>query len=241
MGIFTDLFVNKEPYYTCSICNEKQTREKLNDGYICESCRRKCSAPNYLYPRDWHDMDLARVQRAMENFELLKIYQPNRMIKKYISFDDENRLFQLQESGPFYRYEELVSWALVQNNMSIIRGGIRKETDSTIAGSVMVPGRVYQFMIYFFTGNIAHPEAEIEFLWHGPIQYGDRQYMEYMRMARQILAELDKIVESIRLEEPVANSTLSGADEIRKYKSLLDEGILTPEEFEAKKKQILGL
>lgn len=33
----------------------------------------------------------------------------------------------------------------------------------------------------------------------------------------------------------------SEADEIRKYKNLLDEGIITQEEFEAKKKQILGL
>lgn len=35
--------------------------------------------------------------------------------------------------------------------------------------------------------------------------------------------------------------TLSDADEIKKYKNLLDEGIITQEEFEAKKKQLLGL
>lgn len=35
--------------------------------------------------------------------------------------------------------------------------------------------------------------------------------------------------------------TLSGADEIVKYKALLDEGVISPEEFEAKKKQLLGL
>lgn len=34
---------------------------------------------------------------------------------------------------------------------------------------------------------------------------------------------------------------LSGADEIRKYKKLLDDGILTQEEFDAKKKRLLGL
>lgn len=35
--------------------------------------------------------------------------------------------------------------------------------------------------------------------------------------------------------------SLSGADEILKYKQLLDIGIITQEEFDAKKKQILGL
>ena len=37
------------------------------------------------------------------------------------------------------------------------------------------------------------------------------------------------------------NTPLSGADEILKYKSLLDSGIITQAEFDAKKKQILNL
>ena len=36
-------------------------------------------------------------------------------------------------------------------------------------------------------------------------------------------------------------SIVGGADEIKKYKELLDNGIITKEEFEAKKKQLLGL
>ncbi|MCQ4637144.1 SHOCT domain-containing protein [Anaerovorax odorimutans] len=33
----------------------------------------------------------------------------------------------------------------------------------------------------------------------------------------------------------------SSADEIRKYKELMDDGIISQEEFEAKKKELLGL
>ena len=44
---------------------------------------------------------------------------------------------------------------------------------------------------------------------------------------------------------PVNNSipqpTNTDADEIKKYKELLDQGAITVEEYEAKKKQILGL
>ena len=36
-------------------------------------------------------------------------------------------------------------------------------------------------------------------------------------------------------------SETSNADELRKFKGLLDDGIINKEEFEAKKKQILGL
>lgn len=38
-----------------------------------------------------------------------------------------------------------------------------------------------------------------------------------------------------------ANSVISDADEIKKFKELLDSGIITQAEFDAKKKQLLGL
>ncbi|WP_245611936.1 SHOCT domain-containing protein [endosymbiont 'TC1' of Trimyema compressum] len=38
----------------------------------------------------------------------------------------------------------------------------------------------------------------------------------------------------------VTSGTVSVADEIRKYKLLCDEGIITEDEFDAKKKQLLG-
>lgn len=42
-----------------------------------------------------------------------------------------------------------------------------------------------------------------------------------------------------KMSEPT--TSVSAADEIAKYKSLLDSGAITSEEFEAKKKQLLGL
>ena len=41
--------------------------------------------------------------------------------------------------------------------------------------------------------------------------------------------------------ETATTPTVSTADEIKKYKDLLDAGAITQEEFEAKKKQLLGL
>ncbi|QCR33100.1 DUF4429 domain-containing protein [Lysinibacillus sp. SGAir0095] len=50
--------------------------------------------------------------------------------------------------------------------------------------------------------------------------------------------ELVALIESKR-QNPIAQ--VSAADELKKFKELLDEGILTKEEFEAKKKQLLGI
>lgn len=41
--------------------------------------------------------------------------------------------------------------------------------------------------------------------------------------------------------QPAPQKTCGSLDDLRKYKELLDEGIITQEEFEAKKKQILDL
>ena len=40
---------------------------------------------------------------------------------------------------------------------------------------------------------------------------------------------------------PAASPAVSAADELKKFKELLDMGIITQEEFDAKKKQLLGL
>ncbi len=59
--------------------------------------------------------------------------------------------------------------------------------------------------------------------------------------------KIKEFVESkmLELSKPqtttVINQAASGADEILKLKQLLDAGILTQEEFEAKKKQILDI
>lgn len=37
------------------------------------------------------------------------------------------------------------------------------------------------------------------------------------------------------------NKTASSADELMKFKELLDSGVITQEEFDVKKKQLLGL
>lgn len=43
-------------------------------------------------------------------------------------------------------------------------------------------------------------------------------------------------------KEPVTSNVVSSnADELKKYKDLLDSGVITQEEFDAKKKQLLGL
>lgn len=51
----------------------------------------------------------------------------------------------------------------------------------------------------------------------------------------------DEVIETETIIEHSIAETPSAADEIRKFKSLLDEGIITQEEFDTKKKELLNL
>lgn len=62
--------------------------------------------------------------------------------------------------------------------------------------------------------------------------------------------EIHKVLSDLivdRQEKPVSNTVVkqevqqSSADELKKYKELFDQGIITQEEFDAKKKQLLGI
>lgn len=60
--------------------------------------------------------------------------------------------------------------------------------------------------------------------------------------AEEIVEYLNKRIQELQNTTQNSNSyQISSADEIKKYKELLDNGIITQEEFEAKKKQLLGI
>ena len=60
----------------------------------------------------------------------------------------------------------------------------------------------------------------------------------------RIIVDLEAALHIIRQERKASMGVVqqvSGADELKKFKELLDMGVITQEEFDAKKKQILGL
>jgi hypothetical protein len=57
----------------------------------------------------------------------------------------------------------------------------------------------------------------------------------------QTALKIKEYVENYTEHSPVAVQQQSDADEIRKLKTLLDEGILTEDEFSEKKRRILGI
>lgn len=60
-------------------------------------------------------------------------------------------------------------------------------------------------------------------------------------ICEMLASKLKNEMEKRKRSEKPTVAALSPADEIKKFKDLLDQGIITQEEFDAKKKQLLGL
>lgn len=81
----------------------------------------------------------------------------------------------------------------------------------------------------------------IETLAHDDIVVG----FENREKATEYAREMMQVIDSIKAKTQPTGQTIvqevSAADEIAKFKGLLDQGIISQEEFDAKKKQLLGI
>ena len=63
----------------------------------------------------------------------------------------------------------------------------------------------------------------------------------YIANAIELHSQLSKLIINRQNSKTTDFSNNSNADELKKFKDLLDSGIITQEEFDAKKKELLGL
>lgn len=244
------LFGKKE---ICSICNGSEGSKKLQDGYICKNCMQKCVP--FITAMSWNGISVERVRKALRaserNQQLQEKFCPTKKIGKYISFDENNQLWASGIFDIIFRYDEIISFELLEDGDVVSKGGL----GNAVVGGMLFGGvgaivggvtgkkkskmEVRELALKIVTRNEMCPQVFINFLTTGPIKSGSLVYNGYKASAQQIITQLTVIMDNLQRKEETR--AYIGADEIMKYKKLYDEGILSQEEFEAKKKQILGL
>ena len=102
------------------------------------------------------------------------------------------------------------------------------------------------------TNDVTHPVIILPLLIC-EVQKSSHAFKQIIKQAEEIFNIFQSIADNNHPEEPekseecdtpveTQNSANSSPiDEIKKYKELMDEGIITEEEFQAKKKQLLGI
>lgn len=157
-----------------------------------------------------------------------------------------------------FKFEDILDFELIQDGSSIInKGGLGRAAVGgllfggsgavvgTLTGSRKQTQTCIELRVKITINNAANPVVFIDFIKGTSIDKDTQMYRQLAECAEAVMSLLQVITntkstdqESFRQEQtpPVSN-----ADEIRKFKALLDDGIITQEEFDAKKRQLLGL
>lgn len=250
------LFSRKE---ICCICNQEKGKRKIADGWSCQSClKRTRHFIDVQIPlkKMTRAMILEAMERAKENEKIAETFNPTKTVGKYFQVDEEKKLWRitnLSSDSIIYKFSDILEYELIEDGNSITKGGV----GSAVAGGVLfgatgavvggVTGKkttqdiVKRLEIKITMNDMEHPTEYIHFLLMEQ-KKSSIIYRNAIGSAEQVLSLLALIVKDNELSRGIQQqNTVSSADEILKYKNLLDQGIITQEEFEAKKKQLLEL
>lgn len=250
----------------CSICgndcglNRYQIKDK---GWCCPKCFKKAGL-TMMSPIKTMSAETIKgmIAKKEESLQELKSLTITKDFGAYIKFDENNRKWFVPD-GTFggvknpviYSFDDIIAFELLEDGNSITKGG----TGRAIAGGLLFGGvgaivggsagkrktksTCTKLQIKITVNSMSTPAVYINLI-AGETKTDGFIYKTAYSSAQNILSVLQVICENNKtLHETMPDSTVStsSADEIVKYKNLLDQGIITQEEFDAKKKQLLGL
>lgn len=151
-------------------------------------------------------------------------------------------------------YTDIIDYELIENEETITKGGLgRAVVGGILCGGVgAVVGGVTggkkskaicsSLRLRITVRDMNNPAVFVDFIKVNT-KKSSFVYKEMSNQAQQCVATLQLICDQLEAEQSAAAapSGLSTAEEIKQFKDLLDQGIITQEEFEGKKKQLLGL
>ena len=110
------------------------------------------------------------------------------------------------------------------------------------AAAINKSNRANETMSFDWSGYkvIFDPSITLDLYFDGDIVKNSTDLQQLIRIKSKDAFERKELAKIINLQGN-HNNQISAADEIRKFKQLADDGIITQEEFEAKKKELLGL
>lgn len=183
-------------------------------------------------------------------------FNPTKILGKF-QIDDDNKTWlidnrnMLNKAMPkIYNYTDIVDFELLEDGESIASGGLgRALVGGALFGGVgAIIGGVTSkkkskslcnsLKVKITTKDINNPVVYANFVTTS-VKKSSIIYKIGFDLAQKCLSTLQLIVNGNQevKETPIG----SEADEILKFKNLLDQGIITQDEFEAKKKQLLNL
>ena len=250
---------------TCLICGKTMgafsAQVFIADGFICSDCWTKagmnCSLNDTAAGRNYDSNNIKKMIAYREkNQTLIEKFEPTSRVGQFF-FDDRTQTFIINKRNgqkELYAYNQVVDYELLEDGETVTKGGLGR----AVAGGLMFGGAgaivggitghkksksiCKSLKIKITLRNSPKQTEYIDFIT-SETKTSSFIYKTAYKSAQDVLSALQLVIDKANTdaaEEP-APTELSAADEILKYKRLLDEGIITEDEFNAKKTQLLNL
>lgn len=251
----------------CAVCERPLSifnRKKLADGFICVDCavvKAKYSSEDLrTLGAQTMEQTRRRIKRVEENADTLIGFVPTKKIGNLL-FLDENKKHWLipgtfggTKKSWVFNFSDIKEFELLENGGSVSSGGLGR----AVAGGILLGGVgavvgglsagrssvVNNLQVKITTKDIDRPAVYIDLIKGTSFKTNSTTYKLLFKKAQDIMSTLSVIVNGEQeLTSATATKTNNSSDkvaEIREYKQLLDEGIITKAEFEAKKKELLS-
>lgn len=225
--------------HTCPVCgNIIKFKMKVADGIICAACSN--ITPHYAT-----ETISTLKQYWLENQNRKNIFNETNVIKNFIGdsvfIDNNNQLFYVgngkMQNPQYYYFHEISDYSIERVGEKMVtksKGGI---------GRAIVGGALFGVAGAVVGASTSKKETQAiggENIFKITINHPLGVIVKSVASPPLGLSTfLDKCI-SLNNKADV-KSAVSEADEILKFKDLLDKGVITKEEFELKKQQLLGL
>lgn len=161
-------------------------------------------------------------------------FKPTKNFENYISFDDNSRRFMLARGNRVFSYDVLKGYELVEDN-SRAKGLARAYSLDFLNPDGVRPVRSMKVRL------VLEDAEEFIPLVITPTKSNTVLYKKLADMGQRIMEKLAEIQPDNCTKPAPQPSSCDYTEELRRLHGLMTEGIITQEEFDAKKKQLLGL
>ena len=252
-GLFGPKY-NYKGGYLCYECAKKffLTNSVVTNDSIAKNLKKMTKEECDRYLEQVQDLRM-----RIDNFS------PTYRLQARIQFDDDTETLMLEEEDwtktQFIKYNQIVDFELLENGGSLAKGGVGRavvggmlfgSTGAIVGSTTRKQKKLCESLCIKLTlKDFEEPSYYINFI-KKPVDVGSEYYKDVVKKAQDMMSKLQLITSSMSapVQEDTGKSMGGNAEanadpiaEIRGYKALYDEGILTEEEFQQKKKQILGI
>lgn len=244
----------------CVLCGQQigvlKRKIDISDGYVCADCLLRSGINSFENHLAFSSASLQAFARRKNS--LLQLFTPTKKIGSYLSVDSVHKTFKIDHD--LFEFKNLLSFELIENGQTIQKGGLGR---AVVGGAIFggagaavgaITGRKVNnictsLMIHLTLKNAQTDVKRIVILPNNSqFKVGSMVYNAAQINAQNCLSALQVISDTndsenfvVHIPDQPQSPALSAADEIMQFKALADGGVITQEEFETKKKQLLGL